>query len=130
MNIPSGSITSTTNDLDEDVTYVASERFGSHGKVEIDLWKLHPQNVVTFFFEIRLNADLDDKQQTDELNVPTTTILANTLTDNPCSPQIVSLRFIAEARKIAAITRAGDVITVSVEEEGTPVRKSKVYKTF
>jgi len=83
-----------------------------------------------FFFEIHLNADLDYKQQTDELNVPTTTILANTLTDNPCSPQIVSLRFIAEARKIAAITRAGDVITVSVEEEGTPVRKSKVYKTF
>ena len=70
--------------------------------------------------------DLDNKQQPDELNVPTTTILANASTDNPSSPQIVSLRFIAEARKIAAITRAGDVIIVSVEEEGTPVRESKM----
>ncbi len=69
---------------------------------------------------------MDNKQQSDELNVPTSTILANTSTDNPSGPQIVSLRFIAEARKIAAIMRAGDVIIVSVEEEGTPVRESKI----
>jgi len=34
----------------------------------------------------------------------------------------VSLRFLAETRRIAAVMRGGDVIMVSIEEEGTPVR--------
>jgi hypothetical protein len=33
----------------------------------------------------------------------------------------VSLRFVGESRKVTAIMRGGDVIVVSVEEEGAPV---------
>ena len=38
-------------------------------------------------------------------------------------PQIVSLRVIAEARRIAAIMRGGDVVVASIDEEDSPVRK-------
>jgi len=36
--------------------------------------------------------------------------------------QTLSLRFIAETRRIAAIMRGGDVIMISIEVEGAPVR--------
>ena len=35
--------------------------------------------------------------------------------------QTISLRFMAETRKICAIMRSGDVIVVPVEDEGAPV---------
>lgn len=38
-------------------------------------------------------------------------------------PQIVSLRIIAESRRIAAIMRGGDVVVASLDEEDSPVRK-------
>ena len=38
----------------------------------------------------------------------------------------MSLRFIAESRKITAIMCGGDVIVVSINEEGAPVGASKM----
>jgi elongator complex protein 1 len=38
--------------------------------------------------------------------------------------QTLSLRFIAETRQIAAIMRGGDIIMISVDVEGAPVRDS------
>ena len=39
----------------------------------------------------------------------------------PGMHQTISLRFMAETRKICAIMRSGDVIVVPVEDEGAPV---------
>ena len=40
--------------------------------------------------------------------------------------QTLSLRFIAETRQIAAIMRGGDIIMISMDAEGAPVRDSCV----
>lgn len=45
------------------------------------------------------------------------------------APQIVSLRVVAEVRKLAAIMRGGDVLMISIdEEEDSPV--GPVYWTL
>ena len=44
--------------------------------------------------------------------------------------QITSFRFIAESRRIAAIMRGGDVVMISIEEEGVPVRDLPVIPVF
>ena len=36
----------------------------------------------------------------------------------------------AESRRIAAIMRGGDVVMISIEEEGAPVRHLPVIPTF
>lgn len=40
--------------------------------------------------------------------------------------QIVTLRFMAETRRMCAIMRGGDVIMISIEDEGAPVRLQTV----
>lgn len=44
--------------------------------------------------------------------------------NGPTMAQTLSLRFIAETRQIAAIMRGGDIIMISVDVEGAPVRDS------
>lgn len=39
----------------------------------------------------------------------------------PSETQILSLRVVAELRRIVAIMRGGDVVVVSIEEEDSPV---------
>ena len=58
----------------------------------------------------------------EELDVPAATFQTIASSNGPSTTQIVSLRFLAETRRIAAVMRGGDVIMVSIEEEGTPVR--------
>jgi elongator complex protein 1 len=38
------------------------------------------------------------------------------------APQVVSLRVVAEERRIAVIMRGGDAVVVSIDEEDSPVR--------
>jgi elongator complex protein 1 len=46
VKIPIGNATCATYDLDEDTTYVASERCTLDGEVEVDLWKVQSQFTV------------------------------------------------------------------------------------
>ena len=41
--------------------------------------------------------------------------------NGPSETQILSLRVVAELRRIVAIMRGGDVVVVSIEEEDSPV---------
>ena len=50
--------------------------------------------------------------------------------DGPSNGQITSFRFMAESRRIAAIMRGGDVVMISIEEEGAPVRDLPVVPAF
>ena len=60
-------------------------------------------------------------KDSENLDVPIANFHATSSSNGSCSVQTVSLRFIAESRKISAIMRGGDVIVVSLEEEGAPV---------
>ena len=50
--------------------------------------------------------------------------------NGPSSDQIISFRFMAESRRIAAIMGGGDVVMISIEEEGAPVRDFPVVPAF
>lgn len=43
------------------------------------------------------------------------------------APQVVSLRVVAEERRIAVIMRGGDVVMVSLDEEDSPVRADSPF---
>ncbi|KAF9529755.1 Elongator complex protein 1 [Crepidotus variabilis] len=101
--VHSGSISATTYNVDEDTLFVASERNGIDGEVEVDLWKI----------EKPTSGQV-------ELDVPSTAFQAAARFGVPDTSQIVSLRFIAEIRRVAAVMRGGDVIMISIEEPGSP----------
>ena len=46
VRVPVGNTTCATYDLDEDIVYVASERYTLDGGVEVDLWKVQSQVTV------------------------------------------------------------------------------------
>lgn len=45
------------------------------------------------------------------------------------APQVVSLRVIAEERRIAAIMRGGDVVMVSIDEEDAPAEVEGTFES-
>ncbi|KAF8963616.1 IKI3 family-domain-containing protein [Flammula alnicola] len=111
-HIPSSNITATTFDLDENVIYASSEVHNLDGEVEVELWKIDQ------------SQGLKKPPSTPELVAKFQTMVSS---NGPSTTQTISLRFMAETRKIAAIMRGGDVIVISIEEEGAP---SDVEGTF
>lgn len=65
-------------------------------------------------------GSLNVSKDAEKLDVPIANVKA-TSSNGQSHPQIVSLCFVPESRKITAIMRGGDVIVISVEEEGAPV---------
>ena len=46
------------------------------------------------------------------------------------APQVVSLRVVAEERRIAVIMRGGDVVMLSIDEKDSPVRPLGEIQSF
>ncbi|KAJ2931513.1 hypothetical protein H1R20_g5611, partial [Candolleomyces eurysporus] len=108
-------LTATAFDLDENVLYAASERKNLDGEVEVELWKV-PQ---------RKKDDAGEGQVFPIMATMFTSMASSNEPDEVS--QIVSLRVIAEARRIAAIMRGGDVVVASLDEEDSP---AEVEGTF
>ena len=128
----SSSIAATTIDLDENVIYVASEHTTLDGQVQVDVWKMDQSegsNWVYFFIMIFLVFPSQitlSKSALEQISFFQTVVSSN----GPSNGQIISFRFMAESRRIAAIMRGGDVVMISIEEEGAPVRDFPVVPAF
>ncbi|KAJ2918056.1 hypothetical protein MD484_g2395, partial [Candolleomyces efflorescens] len=110
-------LTATAFDLDENVLYAASERKNLDGEVEVELWKV-PQ---------KKKGDVGEGQAFPVMTTMFTSMASSNEPDEV--PQIVSLRVIAEARRIAAIMRGGDVVVVSLDEEDSPAEVEGTFET-
>ena len=128
----SSSITATTIDLDENVIYVASEHTTSDGQVQVDVWKMNQSKgsnwviihrIIFLVFSISITLL---KSPLEPISIFQTVVSSN----GQSNRQITSFRFIAESRRIAAIMRGGDVVMISIEEEGAPVRDLPVVPAF
>ena len=128
----SSSITATTIDLDENVIYVASENTTLDGQVQVDVWKINQSEGSIWVFVHRKYFSCFPSQNTllksppEQISIFQTVVSSN----GPSNGQIISFRFIAESRRIAAIMCGGDVIMISIEEEGAPVRDLQVVPVF
>ncbi|CAA7260510.1 unnamed protein product [Cyclocybe aegerita] len=114
VHIPAGDLTATTYDLDENIIYVSTECSNPDGEVEVELWRI---------------------EQSENRNVlPTNPQKAASFrtvasSNGPSDVQTISLRVVAETRKIASIMRGGDVITVSMDEEDAPFEVEGTFET-
>ncbi|KAJ3495435.1 hypothetical protein NLJ89_g10624 [Agrocybe chaxingu] len=114
VHIPPGNITATTYDLDENIIYVSTESSNPDGEVEVELWRIEqPESRNVLPTNLRKVASFR-------------TVASS---NGPSDVQTMSLRFLAEVRKIAAIMRGGDVITVSVDEEDAPFEVEGTFET-
>jgi elongator complex protein 1 len=118
----SSSITATTIDLDENVIYVASEHNTLDGQVKVGVWKMSQTNWVIVHRNISCISisNYSLKTPLEQISIFQSVVSSNA----PSNGQIISFRFMAESRRIAAIMRGGDVVMISIEEEGAPVRRS------
>ena len=125
----SSSITATTVDLDENVIYVASENSTLDGQVHVDVWKMN-QSEGSKWVLVHIELFLVFPSQITLLKSSLEQIsFFQTVVSSNGPSQIISFRFMAETRRIAAIMRGGDVIMISIEE-GMPVRDLQVVPAF
>ena len=73
-----------------------------------------------------LPSQITLKSSLEQISIFQTVVSSN----GPSNGQITSFRFMAESRRIAAIMRGGDVVMISIEEEGAPVRDLQALPTF
>jgi hypothetical protein len=66
------------------------------------------------------------KSPLEQISIFQTVVSSN----GPSNGQIISFRFMTESRRIAAIMRGGDVVMISIEEEGAPVRDLPVVSSL
>ncbi|KAF9047491.1 pol II transcription elongation factor [Panaeolus papilionaceus] len=114
-SIPSSSLTSSTYDLDENAIYLTSERKSPDGEVDVDLWKLQ---------------QLEGANKPPSIPELLSTFQSIASNSGSESSEVLSLRFLAETRRVAVIMRGGDVITVSVDEDPFPPIQHEVEGTF
>lgn len=105
-------LTSTAIDLDENVIYAASEQQTLDGEVAVELWRV-----------AQLNSDhtISPTAVTMFTSVPSS--------NGPSETQILSLRVVAELRRIVSIMRGGDVVVVSLEEEDSPAEVEGTFES-
>ncbi|KAJ3564648.1 hypothetical protein NP233_g8162 [Leucocoprinus birnbaumii] len=95
-------ISATAVDLDENVIYAVSEGQSLDGEVEVELWKIGA-------------FQADGLSQEPSLVTMFSTVSSSSFS-NPKSKQVVSVKVIAETRRIAVVTRGGDITTISLED--------------
>ena len=121
--LQSSSITGTTIDLDENVIYVASEHHTLDGEVEVGVWRMNQSEgskaswVKFHKSTLIFPSEITFKSSLEQISIFQTVVSSN----GPSDVETISFRFMAESRRIAAIMRGGDVIMISIEEEGAPV---------
>ena len=115
-------ISATTIDLDENVIYVASEHNTLDGQVEVGVWKMNRVFFRGHIYHVS-ESQITSKSSLVQISIFQTVISLN----GPSNTEIISFRFMAESRRIAAIMRGGDVIMITIEEEGMPVQKPPVF---
>ena len=82
------------------------------GKIPIEIFLIFPSQITL-------------KSSPEQISIFQTVVSSNESSDG----QVISFRFMADSRHIAAIMRGGDVIMISIEE-GTPVRDLQVVPAF
>ena len=80
------------------------------GKIPIEIFLIFPSQITL-------------KSSPEQISIFQTVVSSNESSDG----QVISFRFMADSRHIAAIMRGGDVIMVSVEGEGASVRELAVF---
>ncbi|KAL0568757.1 putative elongator complex protein 1 [Marasmius crinis-equi] len=93
-------ICATALDLDQNCCYAASQRVSPDGEVEVEIWKINR-----------------DENANPILYSKFSCIAAG----SPSSVQLVSLRVIPENQRLIAITRGGDITSISLEDEEAAV---------
>ncbi|KAJ7799963.1 pol II transcription elongation factor [Mycena olivaceomarginata] len=102
--IPDLSVSRTAIDLDENVLYAASESQNSDGEVEVKIWSIPQAN----------------EAGTSTGNPPMNTTMFTTNASTGPANQVVSLRFLPDSRRLAALMRGGDITMISIDEDEMP----------
>ncbi|KAK0195983.1 pol II transcription elongation factor [Armillaria mellea] len=93
--LDSATISCTTIDLDQNITYIASERGIAGADVEVKIWKAVSDEQATCFYNLN----------------------ASPLSDYTSHPQVISLRVLLDSQQLVVVLRSGDIATVPVDEE-------------
>ncbi|KAH6910413.1 pol II transcription elongation factor [Coprinopsis sp. MPI-PUGE-AT-0042] len=108
--------TATALDLDEGILYAASETKNLDGEVDVELWKVGSKRPLT-----------NDEVQ--ESPMMTATFSSTASSALPKAPQIVSLRVVAETRQAVVVMGGGDIVVVSIDDEGSPTEVEGTFET-
>jgi len=130
--LPSSNITATTIDLDENVIYVASEHNNLDGEIRVNVWKMNQseRSKISWVIFHKHTSYVSISNYSLKSSPEQIAIFRTVVSLNASNVEIISFRFMAESRRIAAIMRGGDVIMVSIDEEGAPVRELPVFPTL
>ncbi|KAK1230942.1 putative elongator complex protein 1 [Marasmius sp. AFHP31] len=93
-------ICASSLDLDQNICYIAAERVSPDGEVEVEIWKISR-----------------DEDTNPTVHSSFSTIASGSTT----STQVVSLRVIPENQQLIAVTRGGDITSVSLQDETAAV---------
>ncbi|CAK5281923.1 unnamed protein product [Mycena citricolor] len=96
-------VTQTTFDLDEDILYAATERINADADVDVKVWKFYQKD-----------------RCADPEAILVTMFTAGASSSSTAGSQIVAFHFLPDTRSISVLMRAGDITTVSVDEDTLP----------
>ncbi|KAJ7496599.1 pol II transcription elongation factor [Mycena latifolia] len=99
--LPDLLVSRTAIDLDENVLYAASESQNRDGEVEVKIWKILPT----------------DEVGTSTVDPPTILTMFTTNPLDASATQVVSFRFLPDSRRLAVLTRGGDITMIVIDEE-------------
>ncbi|KAG2015494.1 pol II transcription elongation factor [Coprinopsis cinerea AmutBmut pab1-1] len=116
FNYANANWTATALDLDENVLYAASERKNLDGEVEVELWRVASQKPPT-------NTEVQESP------IMTATFTTTASSAFPKASQIVSLRVVAETRQVVVVMGGGDIVIISIDEDGSPTEVEGTFET-
>ncbi|PBK88520.1 pol II transcription elongation factor [Armillaria gallica] len=95
LSLDSATISCTAIDLDQNITYIASERGIAGANVEVKIWKAVSDEKATCFYNLNASA----------------------LSEYTSHPQVISLRVLLDSQQLVAVLRSGDIATVPIDDE-------------
>ncbi|KAF8633329.1 hypothetical protein AX17_004501 [Amanita inopinata Kibby_2008] len=101
--LESTKVSTAAVDVDENILYAASESQNQDGEIDIELWKIPPSQA--------------DHHYPASISSPFALFASPISNLRPAASQIVSLKVLPEDRRIAAITRSGDITLFSLEDD-------------
>ncbi|KAK0212323.1 pol II transcription elongation factor [Desarmillaria ectypa] len=95
LTLDSASISCTAIDLDQNITYIATERCIADADVEVKIWKAISDEKATCFYNLNASA----------------------LSEYTSHSQVISLRVLLDSQQLVAVLRSGDIAGVPIDDE-------------
>ncbi|KAK0226513.1 pol II transcription elongation factor [Armillaria fumosa] len=95
LSLDPATISCAAIDLDQNITYITSERGIAGADVEVEIWKAISDEKATCFYNLNASA----------------------LSEYTSHPQVISLRVLLDSQQLVVVLRSGDIATVPIDDE-------------